>query len=195
MNPAYFPVGPVPLLCCPCAGLLAGLALRFDAATAATAATTATATAATAATATALGSAIASATPLPGDETTSHDSSHDAGTSSSSSSSSGSTISTAASPAGAAAAALAAVPQEVLKQRPYFVNVAAAHVAGLLAAFAANSITHLGQPALLYIVPSTLLTLVGTAAAKGDLSRVWHFTDVPSFGVAALLSEEKEKEQ
>jgi minor histocompatibility antigen H13 len=49
----------------------------------------------------------------------------------------------------------------------------------------------MGQPALLYIVPSTLLTLVGTAAAKGDLARVWHFTDVPSFGVAALLDEKK----
>jgi minor histocompatibility antigen H13 len=79
-----------------------------------------------------------------------------------------------------------------LKQRPYFVNMAVAHVVGLLLAFAANSITHLGQPALLYIVPSTLLTLVGTAAAKGDLARVWHFTDVPSFGVAALLSDPKE---
>jgi hypothetical protein len=81
----------------------------------------------------------------------------------------------------------------VLKQRPYFTNIAAAHVAGLLAAFAANSITHMGQPALLYIVPCTLLTLVGTAAAKGDLARVWHFTDVPSFGVAALLDEQKKK--
>jgi minor histocompatibility antigen H13 len=171
---------------CGCAGLLAGLALRFDAATAAaaaaaTAATTATATAATAATATALGSAIAAATPL-GDEA---DSRQDASSSGSNGSSSHSSDT--------AAEAAAFVLQEVPKQRPYFVNVAAAHVAGLLAAFAANSITHMGQPALLYIVPSTLLTLLGTAAAKGDLARVWQFTDVPSFGVAALVLEDKKE--
>jgi minor histocompatibility antigen H13 len=171
---------------CGCAGLLAGLALRFDAATAAaaaaaTAATTATATAATAATATALGSAIAAATPL-GDEA---DSRQDASSSGSNGSSSHSSDT--------AAEAAAFVLQEVPKQRPYFVNVAAAHVVGLLAAFAANSITHMGQPALLYIVPSTLLTLLGTAAAKGDLARVWQFTDVPSFGVAALVLEDKKE--
>lgn len=47
----------------------------------------------------------------------------------------------------AAAASPSLVPQAVPQQRPYFVNVAAAHVAGLLAAFVANSITHMGQPA------------------------------------------------
>lgn len=162
--------------------MLAGLALRFDAVTAATAATTATAAAGTAATATALGSAIAAATPL-------DDKAEEAASSSSStdSSSSGSSIDS------DMPAAAAVVVQEVPKQRPYFVNVAAAHVAGLLAAFAANSITHLGQPALLYIVPSTLLTVLGTAAARGDLQRVWHFTDVPSFGVAAVVSGEDKK--
>jgi minor histocompatibility antigen H13 len=173
-------------LVCGCAGLLAGLALRFDSATAAAAAATTAATtaasAATAATATALGSAIAAATPLGAEG----DSRQDASSSSGSSGSSSHLSDTAAE-------AAAFVLQEVPKQRPYFVNVAAAHVAGLLAAFAANSITHMGQPALLYIVPSTLLTLLGTAAAKGDLARVWQFTDVPSFGVAALVLEDKKE--
>jgi minor histocompatibility antigen H13 len=120
---------------------------------------------------------------------------HGAASSSSSSNDSASSNSSSSETEGspAAAAAAADVPQSVLKQRPYFVNVAAAHVAGLLAAFAANSITHLGQPALLYIVPATLLTVLGTAAAKGDLARVWQFTDVPSFGVAALIVEPKKE--
>jgi len=170
--------------------LLAGLALRFDAVTAAaTAATTATAAAGTAATATALGSAIAAATPL--DDKA--DSASEAVSSSSSSSDSSSNGSSSSSIDAGTPAAAAVVVQEVPKQRPYFVNVAAAHVAGLLAAFAANSITHLGQPALLYIVPSTLLTVLGTAAARGDLQRVWHFTDVPSFGVAAVVLGEEKK--
>jgi minor histocompatibility antigen H13 len=72
---------------------------------------------------------------------------------------------------------------EVLQQRTYFTRVACAHVAGLLTAFAANSITHLGQPALLYIVPSTLLTVLVTAASRSEVGRVWRFTDVATFGV------------
>jgi minor histocompatibility antigen H13 len=71
----------------------------------------------------------------------------------------------------------------VLQQRTYFMRVACAHVAGLLTAFAANSVTHLGQPALLYIVPSTLLTVLVTAASRSEVGRVWRFTDVASFGV------------
>jgi minor histocompatibility antigen H13 len=72
---------------------------------------------------------------------------------------------------------------EVLQQRTYFTRVACAHVAGLLTAFAANSITHMGQPALLYIVPSTLLTVLVTAASRSEVGRVWRFTDVATFGV------------
>lgn len=41
--------------------------------------------------------------------------------------------------------------------------------------------------AVLYIVPATLGTVLATAAAKGDIQKVWHFTDVPSFGVAAAV--------
>lgn len=75
------------------------------------------------------------------------------------------------------------VSAEVLQQRTYFSRMACAHVAGLVAAFAANSLTHLGQPALLYIVPSMLVTVVGTAAVRQELGRVWKFTDVPTFGL------------
>ena len=44
-------------------------------------------------------------------------------------------------------------------------------------AFAANEITHMGQPALLYIVPCTLGTLLATGAYRGELSSLWSFAD------------------
>jgi len=71
----------------------------------------------------------------------------------------------------------------VLSQRTYFVPVMVAYVGGLLAAFAANSITGLGQPALLYIVPSVLGAVVVLGATREELRALWAFTDVPSFGI------------
>jgi minor histocompatibility antigen H13 len=64
-----------------------------------------------------------------------------------------------------------------LKDKKYFKNATVAHVVGLFTAFAANSITHLGQPALLYIVPAMSLAVVGTAASQSEVGRVWSFTD------------------
>jgi hypothetical protein len=148
-----------------------------------------------------------------------------------------------------------------MAQRTYFAPVMVAYIAGLVTAFAANSITHLGQvtscktfamcywlktlvagheehatqhlqlevellksfscalalgqschaayrmrhvldhyrcrwafckgalatrpqPALLYIVPAILGAVLVTGASRGELTRMWSFTDVPSFGVA-----------
>ena len=65
----------------------------------------------------------------------------------------------------------------VLQQRTYFLPVMVAYVAGLGAAFAANAITGLGQPALLYLVPATLGAVVLVAATRGELPRVWAFKD------------------
>ncbi len=65
----------------------------------------------------------------------------------------------------------------VMEQRTYFGPVMAAYIAGLLAAFAANSITGLGQPALLYLCPLTLGAVAATAASRGELGRVWAFRD------------------
>ena len=86
------------------------------------------------------------------------------------------------------------VSDAALQQRAYFTPVLVAYIAGLVTAFAANSITHMGQPALLYIVPSTLLAVMATGLQRGELSRLWLFTDVPTFGVAAALAEEMKKE-
>jgi minor histocompatibility antigen H13 len=95
------------------------------------------------------------------------------------------------------AAVVVAPSETVLQQRPYFEAVIAAHAAGLLVAFAANSVTGLGQPALLYIVPATLGAVAATAVSRGEFGKVWKFTDVPSFGAAQALidKERKEKEE
>ena len=58
----------------------------------------------------------------------------------------------------------------------------AAYVGGLGAAFAANAITGLGQPALLYLVPMTLGAVGAVAAARGELGRVWRFVDTTHEG-------------
>ena len=68
----------------------------------------------------------------------------------------------------------------VLAQRTYFLPTLYAYVLGLGAAFAANALTHLGQPALLYLVPATLGAVGGTAALRGELDRVNAFTDAAS---------------
>jgi minor histocompatibility antigen H13 len=75
------------------------------------------------------------------------------------------------------------VSEAVLQQRPYFSAVVVSYIIGLLMAFAANNITHLGQPALLYIVPMTLGSVLVTAAQRDEIYRIWTFTDVPSFGM------------
>jgi hypothetical protein len=56
--------------------------------------------------------------------------------------------------------------EAVLHQRTYFNPTLLAYTLGLGAAFAANSITHLGQPALLYLVPLTLGAVAAVAASR-----------------------------
>lgn len=73
--------------------------------------------------------------------------------------------------------------EAVLYNRTYFTPVLVSYVGGLLMAFAANSITHLGQPALLYLVPCTLTSLLVMGLVRDEIGRLWNFTDVPSFGL------------
>mmetsp|Transcript_29125 Transcript_29125/g.82104 ORF Transcript_29125/g.82104 Transcript_29125/m.82104 type:complete len:149 (-) Transcript_29125:28-474(-) len=69
------------------------------------------------------------------------------------------------------------VSEAVLGNRNFFWPVLAAYTVGLYTAFEANRITHLGQPALLYLVPYTLAAVAATAALRGEASRVWAFRD------------------
>ncbi|MEW5299878.1 MAG: hypothetical protein WDW36_002850 [Sanguina aurantia] len=86
------------------------------------------------------------------------------------------------------------VSDAVLYQRVYFMPVLVAYVVGLTTAFAANSITGLGQPALLYIVPSTLSAVALVALSRSEFGRVWAYTDVPSFGAAVAAAAAFKKE-
>ena len=56
----------------------------------------------------------------------------------------------------------------------------AAYIGGLGIAFAANAITHMGQPALLYLVPATCGTIFLMAAGRGELGRLLSFVDSPT---------------
>ena len=51
----------------------------------------------------------------------------------------------------------------------YFRAGLGAYTVGLAGTFAANYLTKSGQPALVYIVPSLLITALATAAARGEL--------------------------
>lgn len=73
--------------------------------------------------------------------------------------------------------AVVEISDAVLQQRTYFVPTMAAYVVGLGIAFGANAITKLGQPALLYLVPATFTAITLTAASRGEIGRLWKYTD------------------
>ena len=68
----------------------------------------------------------------------------------------------------------------------------AAYLGGLFCAFAASTITHLGQPALLYIVPFMLTAVGGTAVVKGELGQVFQYKEAPTESPFAALEKNKE---
>lgn len=70
------------------------------------------------------------------------------------------------------------VSDAVLYNRVYFISIMVAYVFGLVLAFAANEITGLGQPALLYLVPSCMGALVFTSASRKEFDRLWRFRDL-----------------
>ena len=58
---------------------------------------------------------------------------------------------------------------------PYFTSAVGAYAIGLGATFGANYLTKSGQPALVYIVPSLLLTALATAYSKGELAELFTY--------------------
>lgn len=63
---------------------------------------------------------------------------------------------------------------------------------GLGIAFGVNAVTHLGQPALLYLVPATLGAILAVAAFRGEIGRVLKFVDSPSPAVEKALARRKQ---
>ena len=90
-----------------------------------------------------------------------------------------------------ASAAAAVVTEAALSSRVYFQAVMGAYAVGLLVAFAANAATGAGQPALLYLCPATLGAVALTAARRQEVERIL------SYKVAAgkPLFPEKEKKE
>jgi len=72
---------------------------------------------------------------------------------------------------------------------PYFTSAVGAYAIGLGATFGANYLTKSGQPALVYIVPSLLLTALATAYSKGELAELFTYRSARA-AAAARLEEE-----
>ncbi|KAI3431818.1 hypothetical protein D9Q98_010571 [Chlorella vulgaris] len=83
----------------------------------------------------------------------------------------------------------------VLYQRTYFTPVLCAYVAGLVVAFGANAVTGMGQPALLYLCPLTLGSVAVLAATRGDLQRIWAFTDTTTEAAKKEGAEQQQQQQ
>lgn len=69
------------------------------------------------------------------------------------------------------------VSPAVMGNRNFFFPVMASYGLGLYIAFQANRVTHLGQPALLYLVPCTFSAVAVTATLRNETKRVWEFRD------------------
>ncbi|XP_057572813.1 signal peptide peptidase-like 2C [Hippopotamus amphibius kiboko] len=62
---------------------------------------------------------------------------------------------------------------QIRSRQVYFVACTAAYAVGLLVTFVATALTQMGQPALLYLVSSTLLTSLAVAACRQELTLFW----------------------
>lgn len=71
-----------------------------------------------------------------------------------------------------------AASESVLVQRTYFLPALLAYGGGLGITFYANKVMNMAQPALLYLIPSMLIIIGGVAVIRGEVGRVWTFTDV-----------------
>jgi minor histocompatibility antigen H13 len=71
-----------------------------------------------------------------------------------------------------------AASESVLVQRTYFLPALLAYGVGLGITFYANKVMSMAQPALLYLIPSMLVIIGGVAVIRGEVDRVWTFTDV-----------------
>lgn len=61
--------------------------------------------------------------------------------------------------------------------KTYFNSGLAGFSLGLVATVLVMQVTHQAQPALLYLVPSVLIFLWGTAVLKGDLYQMWNYSE------------------
>lgn len=58
-----------------------------------------------------------------------------------------------------------------------------------------NAVTHMGQPALLYLCPLTLGAVVLVAATRRDLAKIWSFTDTSASSPGAKKQQQQREEE
>jgi len=59
----------------------------------------------------------------------------------------------------------------------YFMAVLAGYLIAIICTIIVMLIFDHGQPALLYLVPGCILTVLGTALAKGEFNTLWEFSE------------------
>ncbi|KAI0559418.1 Presenilin/signal peptide peptidase [Gracilaria domingensis] len=67
--------------------------------------------------------------------------------------------------------------QAIPSRLPYFFSAVLAYIAGLVATYAALTVFEAAQPALLYLVPSCLLTALGMSAVKREMVELIAYTE------------------
>ncbi|OEU21469.1 Peptidase_A22B-domain-containing protein [Fragilariopsis cylindrus CCMP1102] len=83
-------------------------------------------------------------------------------------------------------------------QTPYFTNGLVGYAVGLSTTFIVLYSTGQGQPALFYIVPSLLITSLGTAASRNEVSELWSYEGARARGareVQEAWKKEREHEK
>jgi minor histocompatibility antigen H13 len=69
------------------------------------------------------------------------------------------------------------LPSGMSSRLPYFRAVMSAYVAGLVTTIVAMNMFSAAQPALLYLVPACLLTVLTLAFFKGELAELWAYSE------------------
>ncbi|KAG9316333.1 signal peptide peptidase-domain-containing protein [Chiua virens] len=64
-------------------------------------------------------------------------------------------------------------------RKPYFFVTLTAYIAGLMTTMAVMHTWHRAQPALLYLSPACILSLMATAVVRGEVGDVWRWSDDP----------------
>ncbi|KAJ9666734.1 hypothetical protein H2201_003138 [Coniosporium apollinis] len=77
--------------------------------------------------------------------------------------------------------------------KPYFTASIIGYVVGMLATLGVMQVFNHAQPALLYLVPSVLISLWGTAFARGEIKEMWNFSEAVE-DEAAAAGEDKKKQ-
>ena len=69
------------------------------------------------------------------------------------------------------------IKASVVADRPFFHGTIIGYILAIITTVVVMLVFEHGQPALLYLVPACLGSVLLTAAIKGELLRIWDFTE------------------